>query len=901
MKLYLFTILLLISTISKTNAQILADFESSASTPILIGTEAKVIDNPYKVGNLSNKVVTYKKEAGNWRFIGLEFGKKVNIGQNDVLTFKVYSTTVGRIFAKLWDGSTVRFEQWTHDYNTKQDANKWVECKVDLSTVLNKDFSKLDIAVGVDNEAEGVAYIDDVKLSNSLAKDGEPVINLVVSKNIISVDESITLDASKSIDYDGSIVTFNWNFSDGTNSNGAKITKQFTKSGNFNASLTITDNDKKSSKMDFTIYVLPKNDKISQPFLLSNTPKVNQKIEYGFVIKDTYKNVFDSDEIAIDAIITQPDQKKLTVPCFYYVKGKLTQNSWKTDTTIQHWMLRFISSQTGSHKLSFKITDKNGSVVSQEYSLDIQNDTKKGGIKIDPDNKQYYRFTTGEPYYPLGINVGWNSIQNYTTIINNLASSNANLVRYWQVPFNRQALEWKNDGYTKGIGVYSQEAAAISDSLFNLSETKNINLQLVLFQHGMFSENVNSNWADNPYNAKLGGPLAKAEEFFYNETAKKSVKKLLRYAVARWGYSTNLFAWELFNEVQFTGVHPSQSATWRAGVLTWHDEMGKFIKSIDPFKHIITTSADDKQCVDMDKLEGLDVVQYHLYDTKLLTTQNTRDADFRAKLSRTAIINGEYGLDVTTADVPFETQRMSILTGIFNQVPHLMWLWDNYTKAEWANLFKIPAAFLKDKDFVKEGNLLDWKLTIPNPPTLTFTGFNTPKKSYALLYDDNLRDDLSGIKFTPTNLKDGKYKITFTNIITGAEKIDSVSVSSRTVNQVSLPTFSKGIMMTFEYKGAIIEPLLVENEEPLIVDFKVYPNPTKGVINISYLADNQNIADFFLLDFMGKELANQSLKLLPRKQNDFKINLGDSLNEGLYFIILKSGERTFSRKIIYQK
>jgi Secretion system C-terminal sorting domain len=94
---------------------------------------------------------------------------------------------------------------------------------------------------------------------------------------------------------------------------------------------------------------------------------------------------------------------------------------------------------------------------------------------------------------------------------------------------------------------------------------------------------------------------------------------------------------------------------------------------------------------------------------------------------------------------------------------------------------------------------------------------------------------------------------------------------------------------------------LVENEEPLIEDFKVFPNPTKGVINISYLADNQTIADFFLLDLMGKILVNKTLNLLPSKQNDFKIDLGNGLNEGLYLIILKSGEKTISRKIIYQK
>jgi endo-1,4-beta-mannosidase len=207
--------------------------------------------------------------------------------------------------------------------------------------------------------------------------------------------------------------------------------------------------------------------------------------------------------------------------------------------------------------------------------------------------------------------------------------------------------------YTGGLGKYSQQAAAMQDSILSHAEKRDIRLQLTLLQHGMFSENVNSNWSDNPYNVALGGPLNKAEEFFYNATAKQQIKKLFRYNIARWGYSSNVYAWELFNEVQFTGNHPNQSATWKTGVLTWHDEMSQYIKSIDPFNHVVTTSADDQQCVAMDKFVGLDNVQYHLYNTNLLPVQNQQDKYFKETLTKTGIINGEYGLDVNTADVPF--------------------------------------------------------------------------------------------------------------------------------------------------------------------------------------------------------------------------------------------------------
>lgn len=817
MRYYLLIFALYFCSIQLANSQTIADFENASAPVKFSGTDVKIVENPIAIGNTSSKVIYYRKEAGNWRFMTLDFTENINIGANDVLSFKINSSTVGRVYVKLWNNATLLTEAWAPTYDFKTEANKWINSKFDLSTVLNKQFNRIEIAVSVDNEAEAKVYLDDFMLSNSVAPNGEPVIGFGTFKKIITVGETITFDASKSVDYDGKITDYVWSFQDGTTLSGVKVSRQLTKSGIYPVKFSLTDNDKKVTNTEFLVYVLPKDETIGLPVLLSGTAVVNKKIEIGFVLKDTYKNVYNPEEVKVDAQITQPDGKMLIVPCFFYAKGQYRQTKWQSDTTTQYWLLRFSASQVGSHKVVLALADKNGTVKTQEYLVAVQAGNTKGIIRIDAENKQYYRHQTGQPYYPLGINVGWNSTENYTTIINNLANADANLVRYWQVPFNRQALEWKNDGYTKGIGVFSQEAAAMQDSMFVLCEAKNMNLQLTLFQHGMFSENVNSNWSDNPYNAKLGGPLSTAEAFFYNDSAKKSIKNLLRYIVARWGYSPNLFAWELFNEVQFTGVHPNQTNAWKAGVLTWHDEMGKYLKSIDAFGHIVTTSADDNQLLEMDKLTGLDVVQYHLYDPKLLNVQTARDKSFLSKLTRTAVINGEYGLDITTADVPFESQRTSLWTGIMNQTPHLMWLWDNYTKPEWANLFKLPAAFLKDRDFVQEGKMTDWKPTITGNVNMNSTGFLTNKNGYLLMYDESNSDNITSIKLVPTSLKTGKYKVSFTNIFTGQITIiEKYPIISSLSTAISVPTFSKGIAIKFEYIEPLTEPVaMVEAPEKI--------------------------------------------------------------------------------------
>ena len=65
---------------------------------------------------------------------------------------------------------------------------------------------------------------------------------------------------------------------------------------------------------------------------------------------------------------------------------------------------------------------------------------------------------------------------------------------------------------------------------------------------------------------------------------------LLRYFVARYGYSTSIMAWELFNEVQFVD-RIREKNDWDT-VGKWHDEMAKYVRSIDTNHHLITTSSE---------------------------------------------------------------------------------------------------------------------------------------------------------------------------------------------------------------------------------------------------------------------------------------------------------------------
>ena len=64
---------------------------------------------------------------------------------------------------------------------------------------------------------------------------------------------------------------------------------------------------------------------------------------------------------------------------------------------------------------------------------------------------------------------------------------------------------------------------------------------------------MNPNWPTNPFNSAVSGGFLAAPQDLWNSTRAYSLfQRRFRYIVARWGYSTALMSWELWNEVDLT-------------------------------------------------------------------------------------------------------------------------------------------------------------------------------------------------------------------------------------------------------------------------------------------------------------------------------------------------------------
>ncbi|MCX8057299.1 MAG: T9SS type A sorting domain-containing protein, partial [Ignavibacteria bacterium] len=212
---------------------------------------------------------------------------------------------------------------------------------------------------------------------------------------------------------------------------------------------------------------------------------------------------------------------------------------------------------------------------------------------------------------------------------------------------------------------------------------KNVFIQLCLLPHGQFSINVDPEWNDNPYNSANGGPCSTPQQFFTNQTAKELFKRRIDYIIARWGYASNLFAWEIFNEVDHTHNYNQN----KQNVINWLLEIAQYIKSKDPYQRIVTTSFANEFLEPAIWTSNLfDIIQIHHYNTTSdmqtalieLTKLNLSDYnkptaigeyDF-LELGYWAFNNDPYGVNL------HNSIWTSIMSGAY--LTAMTWSWDNY-------------------------------------------------------------------------------------------------------------------------------------------------------------------------------------------------------------------------------
>jgi hypothetical protein len=412
-------------------------------------------------------------------------------------------------------------------------------------------------------------------------------------------------------------------------------------------------------------------------------------------ISGRYDNPFDPDQIAVDAEVTTPDGRVVSVPGYYDQPFQLSMRDGREELATDGpavFRVRFTPTTAGPHSITLTARDVSGTVKSAPLPFTATpagGQDARGFIRVSKAAPAYFVHDDGSSYFAVGENVCWSGwrrpIADYTKWFDSLGHAGGNWARLW-LAFNEKGLEWSAKptekpgiGTYQGLGRYALDNAWRLDWILSLAEKDGIRLTYCLGTYGEFKEGGYFNegaWVSNPYNARNGGPCATPDEFWTNELARKFYKQRLRYAVARWGHSPYVFAWEFWNEVD-----PKSPA-----VVAWTSEMAKYLKSIDPNRRLVsTTYGNDAIWQD----PNIDFTMSHMYGTADgtadFTDQIRREAKSFLRFGKPYLL-AEFGIDWQTGDQKWDPDghAINMHNGAWASLASgsagtaMMWYWDSY-------------------------------------------------------------------------------------------------------------------------------------------------------------------------------------------------------------------------------
>jgi hypothetical protein len=412
-------------------------------------------------------------------------------------------------------------------------------------------------------------------------------------------------------------------------------------------------------------------------------------------------NPFDPAQIDLWAELTAPSGAALRIPGFFYqdYERALVENSERlTPKGDPVWMARFTPTETGAWRWRWRVRTPRCAETTpwQTFEATAPEASAHGFLRVSAEDPRYLRFDDGTPYFAVGENVGWYDGRGtfaYDRWFAALRAQGANFARVW-MPSWAFGLEWISRGPDGGVadstlGDYAKRLTRAwqLDRVLEAAREAGIYVLLCLQNHGAFSLSVNSEWADNPYNALNGGPLESPQAFFTDATAQALFERRLRYVVARWGHSPHVLAWELWNEVDYTEERDA------AVLAPWHARMADYLQAIDPHRHLVTTSvAALAPLLGLDqalfRLPQIAFAQLHLYG------HPGSDPDFTEEVPELVapllalgkpVLAAELGVDYrgpaeTMARDPHASGFHDLLwSGVFAQTfgTGMTWWWDN--------------------------------------------------------------------------------------------------------------------------------------------------------------------------------------------------------------------------------
>jgi len=571
------------------------------------------------------------------------------------------------------------------------------------------------------------------------------------------------------------------------------------------------------------------------------------KFELTFRLSKTYLNPFDPGVANILGHFTSPSGKKTVVPAFFfqdYKRHLVDGREFLTPKGRPCWKVRFAPTERGAYTYSVTANGQRLAAIEDQHFDSIPS-KRTGFVRRSKADPRYFELTTGQFFYPIGMNLRSPSDNrrpyppNYTlpegrgTYIydeyyKKLAENQMNWARVWQCPW-WCGLEWTRrwPGF-QGLGRYNLESAWRFDYVLDQAARRGIYVQVCLTNHGQITieRNIDRQWDSNPLNADLGegGPLQRAAEFYTNGLAKKLFRQRMRYTVARWGYSPHLMAWALFSEMEFTEAYwrdangRKDNEGWaRCPVMAeWVGEMAAHVKRIDPFHHLVTTHFSHPwRGRDIWERPELDLVQSNAY-----SAFSQLGGDWRTGAVAGAIPRyyerymGRYGRPVLIAEYGGHWMRNSaekldaeLHAGIWSSLTtHLAgctgyWWWLHVHFTDKHNHYRAAARYMAGED--RRGQkLLHAEPRVFSPAgSLRARALKNDRVAYVWVYHPSVVRSLEGIppvdgaRLDLPDMTPGRYRIEFWNTYTGEVSGRLDMAFGDTTLHIALPTFRNDIAL----------------------------------------------------------------------------------------------------------
>ena len=344
--------------------------------------------------------------------------------------------------------------------------------------------------------------------------------------------------------------------------------------------------------------------------LQTSQPYQYKRVDVDIEVIAKWINPYLQEDVALDMLIKTPSGKELLLPCFYE-SGQSNKSSI--------WKARFAPQEVGNYEYKF-VLSKAGKTksTSKPQTFNSKTSGESGFLHVKSD--WVLQFDNGKPFRGVAENICWESrdnddskffrelhemadVYNYDCMLTDFAQNGGNFYRTWMCSWNLP-IDYKgpfnNSRYTVSDEFYNPSAVERLDHLIELSESLDLYVMLTLGQGG--------------YMERDGGVATSTEDFFKGRASRDRYKNRLRYIVARWGYSPSIAMWEFFNEVDNVQFRNRNNPIDPKLISDWHDEMSTYIKQIDPYNHIVTTSISHRDIEGLNSIKEIDINQKHIYN-----------------------------------------------------------------------------------------------------------------------------------------------------------------------------------------------------------------------------------------------------------------------------------------------